>query len=234
MKEEEKKRYVYIYCDPRYSGEFKYKFGKKILKIKKRPFYVGAAHKYNYKRHLSGNGHSKSVQRRIEKIREEKLEPIVKIFKKCFSKGEAFKLEERLIVSIGRQDLKTGPLLNKSDGRGAKNASIKYRKIISKRFKEMWENSEFKERMIKKKHTPKYQKKLKEQSKKRWQNVEYKEKMTKKAKKQWEDPEFREKMTKQASTLLTERNLKNWENPEYREKMKKVTIESNKRRGRIK
>ena len=204
MKKEEKNRYVYIYCDPRYSGEYKYKFGKKILKIRFKPFYIGAAHKCNYKRHLSGNGHSKFVFKRIEKIREENLEPIIRIAKKYFSKEKAFRLEEKLIIAVGRQDLKIGPLLNKSDGRGVKNASISHRKKMSEKSKKMWEDPEFKKRMVDKKNIP-----------------EFKKKISKVAKMNWEDPEYRKKMIRQASKLLQERNLKNWEDPKYRKKMSK-------------
>ena len=230
--EKERNRYVYIFCDPRHSEGYKYKFGEKILKIKNKPFYIGAAHKYNYKRHLSGNGHSKSVQRRIEKIREENLEPIVKIVKKYFSKKMAFKLEEKLIISVGRQDLKTGPLLNKSDGRGCKNASINYRNRISKKSKEMWKNPEFKEEMIRKRKAPENIKRFKDQSEKKWKDPEFRKKMVKMAQNQWRNIEYREKMTKQASGLLRKRNLKNWKNSEYREKMIKAIIESNIRRGK--
>ena len=47
---------VYVYCDPRYTNKgrgYKYKFGSKgKIKLKYKPFYIGAAKGETYKRHL--------------------------------------------------------------------------------------------------------------------------------------------------------------------------------------
>jgi group I intron endonuclease len=111
---EEKKYYVYVYLDPRKKGEYvydDYKFGYE-------PFYVGKGKDYRHKKHLndsqlSDKSHKSNL---IKKLINNGQYPDIIITKECLSQNEAFELEKKLIFEIGRYDLKTGPLTNKTEG----------------------------------------------------------------------------------------------------------------------
>jgi len=114
------KTHVYAYCDIRFTNKgkgYKYTFGNKgKIRMKYRPFYIGAALKENIYRHLTGNKSNKLVKRRLKKMKEQGLDPIILIIKSFDLREEARDLEEKLIIAIGRKDLGTGPLANKCDG----------------------------------------------------------------------------------------------------------------------
>lgn len=133
---EEKEYRVYIYCDPRFTNKgkgHKYTFGNKgVLRLKYKPFYIGAAKGKGFLRHLVYSKSNRFVEKRIKRIRKEGIEPIIKILKSFNSRKKARILEEKLIIGIGRKDLRTGPLLNSSDGSGWKNPSLKGRERIQK------------------------------------------------------------------------------------------------------
>ena len=82
-----KKEYrVYVYCDPRFTNKgkgYRYKFGNKgKIKLKYRPFYIGAAKGEGYRRHLiKGASSTPSVRKKIMIIRKNGLEPMVIIIK---------------------------------------------------------------------------------------------------------------------------------------------------------
>ena len=206
MKKDLNETKVYVYCDPRYSNNgkgYKYKFKGESLKLKYKPFYIGCAGYNNYSRHLAGNKSSELVQRRIKKIRENKAEPIVKILRAYENKKKAQELEKILIIEIGRQDLKTGPLLNKADGYG--NRSLKGNKKASEKMKNKWQDFE-------------YRKDISEKRRKKWKDFEFIKKMKKVYKEAWKNPERKKK----AANDIRKRNLKNWKDPKYRKKMIKV------------
>jgi len=206
MKEEEKKYYVYAYLDPRYSKGYKYEFKRGTYYTKYKPFYIGAALKVNYKRHLSGNKSNILVQKRIKKIRDNGKEPIIKVLRKYSLRKKSLELEIRLIKGIGRKDIKTGPLLNRTDGGlGSLNPNKKNRKNQSKVSKRIWKNQEFRIKMS-------------ERLKNNWDNITYRKNMIEISKKTWENPELKIR----TANLTRERNLKNWKDPEYRKKMKKI------------
>ena len=198
------KNKVYVYCDPRYLNNnkgYKYKFKEGILRLKNKPFYIGCAGYDNHLRHLGRNrknGKNELVYQRIKKIREEKLDPVVKILKVYKDRKKARKLEEILIIAVGRQDLKTGPLLNRLDG--YKNLSLKASRIRSEKTKRNWKNFEYKKKMS--------EKKIKD-----WENPEYRKKMSEKRKKMWENSEYRENISKinrgekNSSSKLTEKKV---------------------------
>jgi len=164
-----KKSKVYVYCDPRYSRNegYEYEFEGGALRLKSKPFYIGCA-KYNgHLRHLTGSKSSELVQKRIKKIRESELEPIIKILKFYSFKKKAYKIEEVLIIGIGRQDLKTGPLLNKLDG---------YRNLSPKTYERM-------------------RRRVGKASKKIWEDLEYRKKMSEKGKESWKNSKRRKDMS---------------------------------------
>jgi group I intron endonuclease len=111
---EEKKYYVYVYLDPRKKGEYVYG----DYKFDYEPFYVGKGKDYRHKRHLnesqlSDNSHKSNL---IKKLINNGQYPDILIIKEYLNQNEAFELEKKLIFEIGRYDLKTGPLTNKTEG----------------------------------------------------------------------------------------------------------------------
>jgi hypothetical protein len=126
--------YVYIYLDPRKSG--KYVYGQ--YQFDNEPFYVGKGNDGRYKIHLTEayNYKDKNTDRRknnqksniIRKIKHElNQNPIIVKYKENLTEREAFDLEIDMINIIGRTDLKTGPLTNKTAG-GDGTSGYKYTK----------------------------------------------------------------------------------------------------------
>jgi len=204
---------VYVYCDPRHLGNYIYQFKGGVLRLKYKPFYIGCAGYNNYLRHLTGNKSSEYIQRRIKKIREKNLEPIIKVLKVYESNKKARKLEKVLIVEIGRQDLKTGPLLNKADGRG--NYSQEARERRNEKIKQYWSNSKHRKKRSKASRkmweNPEYRKKMIKIIKKRWKDSEYRKNISKKRKEMWKNPEFRKNISKKLKEI--------WKNPELRKRV---------------
>lgn len=111
---EEKKYYVYLYLDPRKNGEYNYN----EYNFNDEPFYVGKGKDYRYKRHLnesqlSDKSHKSNL---INKLIKNGQYPNIIIIQNNLTQTEAFELEKKLILLIGRYNLKTGPLTNKTDG----------------------------------------------------------------------------------------------------------------------
>jgi hypothetical protein len=110
-----KEYYLYSYLDPRKPG--RYIYPELDTSFLYEPIYIGKG---------SGNrlyDHIKLIDKRnpiklnkIKKIKSEGLEPIVYILKKSNSEKEIFKYENLFITSIGRYDIKTGPLCNVTNG----------------------------------------------------------------------------------------------------------------------
>lgn len=128
--------YIYIYLDPRKPG--KYKYGK--YKFEYEPFYVGKGKNNQLYKHLKcafkNNkfaGNNRLKYNKIKKIiREINSNPIIIKYFEFLSEGETFKLEKDLISSIGRIDLKTGPLTNLTDG-GQGTSNRKVSKVVMNR-----------------------------------------------------------------------------------------------------
>lgn len=79
------------------------------------PFYVGKGTGRRAHLHLEGGGHSSLVARKVNKLRREGVEPSVEIIE-ALDEDHAFFLESCLIEVLGRRNLKTGPLLNLTNG----------------------------------------------------------------------------------------------------------------------
>lgn len=109
--------YVYVLCDPRKPGEFKY--GK--WKFTHEPFYAGKGkgsralrHFQDYIRNSASQNYNTRKTKRIAAIhRATGLEPIVK-YCRGLTEERAYDLEARVVAKIGRG--RHGPLVNLTDG----------------------------------------------------------------------------------------------------------------------
>jgi len=113
--------YVYIYLDPRKNGGFKY--GN--YRFEYEPFYVGKGHGRRDRDHLAEAYYNQDVKkgkrdRKCSIIRKIKRvlgkEPLIERIAENLSEDSSFELEKNTIESIGRADLKKGPLVNLTDG----------------------------------------------------------------------------------------------------------------------
>lgn len=165
--------YVYVYLDPRKFGQYLFKINKSFT-FNYEPFYVGKG-KGGRK-----NWHLQAALYRIKNARDHNNPLLIyklwKIWEEGFenpfiytienlSEAKAFKVEEILIKTIGRKDLKTGTLANLTDGgEGMSNQIKTYKecKEISKRQFANWKKSS-------------YRRKISEGCKRAWQRPGYKE-----------------------------------------------------------
>ena len=118
------KFYTYIYLDPRKPGTHKY--GEFVFQHE--PFYVGKGSIDRIGNHIIESKNSKNndyKHRKIRKIWKEGLEPIRIKIKENLSEQKAFELEIYLIWSIGRYDLRSGPLTNHTDGGDGTSGAIR-------------------------------------------------------------------------------------------------------------
>lgn len=102
--------YVYIYLDPRCSGDYKYD----SYQFSHKPIYVGIGTSDRYLVHLrSSKLSNKSLfYNVINKILDLGMTPIILKIKENSSRPEVLEIEEKLIRMIGRRILKEGPLCN--------------------------------------------------------------------------------------------------------------------------
>jgi len=140
--------YVYVYLDSRKSGIYKY--GEHEFKYE--PFYVGMGQGWRFKGHLKQcerkldgkitycNEHKVRIINKI--FKQKKVPVIIKIFENI-TKKEALKKEIDVIKIIGRHDLKTGPLTNKTaGGDGCRHQSEESRKKYGEKMKKKYETGE--------------------------------------------------------------------------------------------
>lgn len=120
--------YVYVYLDPRKFGRYVYS----EYEFEYEPFYVGMGHGCRKDRHLK-NAFNNHMNSKVKKIQSEVGHlPFVILYKENIFQKDAFELEMRMIKSIGRSDLKLGPLCNHTDGGdGMRNPSTETRYKIS-------------------------------------------------------------------------------------------------------
>ena len=119
------KYYIYIYLDPRKSGNYKY--GE--YEFDYEPFYIGKGKGRRYK---EINGRNKYFKNKISKIKKYGLKPLVIKFKENLDEENSFILESKLISLIGREDLNKGTLVNFTDGGEGKSGHV-----VSEKTKEL-------------------------------------------------------------------------------------------------
>jgi len=101
--------YVYIYLNPRKSGNYKYG----SYEFEYEPFYVGKGCGNRLK---MLEGRNKYFLNKINKILNCNLKPIIIKIKDNLTEKQSFILESELINIIGRNDLSFGPLINFTNG----------------------------------------------------------------------------------------------------------------------
>jgi hypothetical protein len=102
--------YIYIYLDPRKSGQYCYN----DLCFLYEPFYIGKG-KIKRCEEINWN-RNKYFKNKINKIKKSELEPIVIKLYENISEQQSFDFEKQFIREIGRFDLNLGTLLNMTDG----------------------------------------------------------------------------------------------------------------------
>jgi hypothetical protein len=99
--------------DPRKPGQFKY--GNYYFDYE--PFYIGKGKNARLLDHIKYINKNKMLYNKIKKIKTETdKDPIIKILIENLGEEEAFLNESLIITSIGRKNLKSGPLCNLTNG----------------------------------------------------------------------------------------------------------------------
>lgn len=109
------KFYVYVYLDPRKPGEYNYN----DFKFEYEPIYIGKGANYRYREHLYSNFSKTNLflKGKLIKIKKElNCEPYIIKLKENLNSKTAYELEAKYIKEIGRCNLKTGPLVNFTNG----------------------------------------------------------------------------------------------------------------------
>lgn len=107
--------YVYVYLDPRKTGNFNYQ----SFSFLNEPFYVGKGVGDRLNHHIKKqrkNDKNIIKNSKIKHILEEGYEPIIIKIYEDLSEEKAFLLEKKAIEEIGIINLKTGPLTNMTIG----------------------------------------------------------------------------------------------------------------------
>jgi len=124
----ENKYYVYIYCDPRKKGEFK--FDGVDLVFNYEPFYVGMGKGYRFRRHVTNYeiewNYNTIKNGKIKHLIESGFDPLkyVIFYKENISQEDAAKIEQELIKALGRINTVTGILSNMTDGGDGWNGAV--------------------------------------------------------------------------------------------------------------
>jgi len=113
MEPVENRFYVYVYLDPRKPGNYTYG----VYQFDYEPFYVGKGSNGRSDVHLSGNEDNEHFDNVIKKIQRVcNTDPIIVKYQDMLLEQDSFDLEIKMIATIGRYDLKRGPLCNLTNG----------------------------------------------------------------------------------------------------------------------
>ena len=109
----ENRFYIYVYLDPRKSG--KYNYGEYHFDYE--PFYVGKGTGNRMYNHLCKSiNYNKIFKNKIKKIQRIcNCNPIIIKYQEMLLEQVAFDIERSMVKTIGRSDLKLGPLCNLTD-----------------------------------------------------------------------------------------------------------------------
>lgn len=125
-----KKYYVYCFLDPRKPGEFKYK----DIFFDYEPFYIGkgSGDRINAHFYPSNLKNRNYKNNKIKNLLKEGIKPIIRILDDNLNEEEAYKIENKLVSNIGRNNMKMGPLCNLTEGgKGVLNyQNVKSRKKV--------------------------------------------------------------------------------------------------------
>lgn len=112
--------YVYALMDPRKPGPYIYKLGnRRNATFPFMPFYIGKGHDKRSSEHLKEALNARHPSHKINIIRDiwrDRNDVVIKHTNKLLDELSAFTLEAELIKAIGRRNVKTGPLSNKTPG----------------------------------------------------------------------------------------------------------------------
>jgi len=144
----------------------------------------------------------------------------MEILRKMNRKGQKMSLESRRKMSEARKKSWRDPEYKKRMSLKIKEGwnNLETRQKMSRSQKKLWEDPEYrKEKSLKNKESwgnLETRKKVSKSLKERWKDSEYIEKMSKVRKKVWKDPEYKKKMSN------IHKNL--WKNSDFRKKMEKT------------
>ncbi len=103
------------------------------------PFYVGKGTRDRIKKHIkiAHDGSKLPVHNKIRKMNYKHQE---RILADGLTDSDALELEELTIITVGRRDLKTGPLLNLTNGGEGPAASMETRRRLSESHKGIYQS----------------------------------------------------------------------------------------------
>lgn len=189
------------------------------------PAYVGKGRRSRYKRHAqtarSGRGGNKHLRNIYAKADKAGLELPLIFVREGITDAEACTIEIAFIAAIGREDLGTGPLVNRTDGGEGLAGHIRsseQKTKMGRRSKALWK-------------TPEYLEKMKTSRGEEWK-AKISKTLTGRPGGSLGKPKSPETRAKISATLTGKKlsqatcdklkitNQANWDKPEFREKMK--------------
>ena len=128
MEQPDNRFYVYVYLDQMKPGNYNY--GEYHFDYN--PFYVGKGNGDRSNIHLTVDNNNKHFDNTIKKIQRVcNTDPIIVKYQEMLLEQDSLSLEIKMIATIGRHDLKKGPLCNLTDGgEGLSNPSAETRKKL--------------------------------------------------------------------------------------------------------
>jgi hypothetical protein len=146
---EDKRYYVYVYMDPTKKGTFQYG----PFSFEYEPFYVGKGFKTRYIDHLKLIKCESCISffyKKLKKMLKNEIIPIIIKYKENLNEVDAYNLEDIMVATIGKRIDQKGPLTNVNNGGGRK--PVKFHDKISRTSKELWQDEEYKEKVLKAKN----------------------------------------------------------------------------------